>query len=86
MLLLTDCRQALALIVEAIATVSKWMGLLSWALFNLQSLNYAYPFKVRPLSHSLSPPPACWSSPPFLLLCIYILYDLFLKYIFKCIS
>lgn len=58
MLPLTDCRQVLPLIVEAIATVSKWMGLLSWALFNLQSLNYAYPFKVRPLSHSLLPQPA----------------------------
>lgn len=59
MLLLTDCRQALALIVEAIATVSKWMGLLSWALFNLQSLNYAYPFKVGlSPTHSLLPQPA----------------------------
>lgn len=60
MLLLTDGRQALPLIVAATATGSKWMGLLSWTLFNLPSLNYAYPFKVRPLSHShcLLPKPA----------------------------
>lgn len=72
----------LLVIVETIATLSKWRVLASWSLFTLFSLNFAYPFKVQPLSFS----PALLSQSsrvlsPFLLLSIYVLYDLFLKHI-----
>lgn len=81
MLLLRDCRQDLTGYCGSHCHYI-YMNR-SFFLRPLHSLNYAKPCKVQPLSLSpfLLPHPMVFPL-SFLLLCIYILYDLLLKHIF----